>query len=42
MTTGRHTRLAIAAVAACVVLTAVAWANRHPELSPVEPLAVHP
>ena len=42
MTAGRHTRLALAAVSARVVLAAVARANRDPELAPVDPLAVRP
>ena len=37
MTGRRRTWLAIFALAAVVVLAAVAWANRHPELAPIEP-----
>ena len=37
MTRGRRTGIMIAAVAALFVLAAFAWANRHPELAPVEP-----
>ena len=37
MTRARHAGIAIAAVAALFVLAAFAWANRHPELPPVEP-----
>ena len=37
VTKGRRTRLAVAALAALVVLAAFGWANRHPELAPVEP-----
>ena len=36
MTRGRRIGLAIAAFATLLVLAAFAWANRHPELSPVE------
>ena len=37
MARGRRTGLAIGVVAALVVLAALAWAGRHPELAPVEP-----
>ena len=40
MTRGRGTTLAVAALAAFVVLAALWWANRHPELAPVEPPGV--
>ena len=36
MTKGRRTGLAIAALAALILLAAFAWANRHPELPPIE------
>ena len=37
MTRGRGTRLAIGAATALLALAALAWANRHPELAPVDP-----
>ena len=36
MTRRRRFGLVLAAVAAILVLAAFAWANRHPELAPVE------
>ena len=40
MTRGRQVTLTAAALAALVVLAALAWANRHPELAAVEPPGV--
>ena len=37
MTRGRRAGLLIAGLAALLVLAAFSWANRHPELAPVEP-----
>ena len=40
MTRGRRVRFTIAALAALVVLAALGWANRYPELAAVEPPGV--